>query len=787
MITAVTPCSSSYSETLSSLKFAKRAKHVKNFAVINQDLNEQALLSAYEREIKKLRRELASQQGTTELQTLREQQQRLVSERSVIQSELEQRAEEVSMPKRNIKPARSRLPANSPLTTVPSVFPEPTPFLRQAARAQAEKDRLERKLRAMERQLLTGGAKIEESVEFHAAVEEVASQLKEQYDEQFKELERERRALREEQERFIRERERFQREKTMLGGGGGGAGDEDEGEGDDVEREPTAVSAAVWNQLNATTVSMTADDPGGESAATRRPQPPATGSSQRGGWRKQGLSPSRAAAAGQNTGTWYSRESTSSTVSSSGSARNAMRREISSTSASSAGPHPLRSHTHMPATHAEGDEQGDYRERLGSGSSSGSSSSAASLMLASTLKAGSWRPGGSGVDRGDGGAMDLNEPAPALATQILQRYNTGIDLAGRGSGDSNFASSGPDHAVSKFGHLNLEEEEEEEEEESGESDAEADAPVEDIQTLNAYIQVLRDPNSGIPTHNRRVEHRFLRNVFTGADAASWFLENMEDVTSPYLAQEIGQKFMELGIFLSVLGGTSFEPLDASIYQFTEYDSRRAAVRATPAQAQAQTTNMKHTSPQRGQPRSQPQPQQQQQPQQQPQQPQQQQQSQQQQQQTSSSRQLAPPSASGGLITRLRSARKPSARTRAQTTAPIGSNEVAPEPNLSSLLEPEESGATLLHSAAGQGDRAALKNFLHTFPVDVPDRLGRTPLMYASIANKAKTVEALLKAGASARVMDHNGRGALLWAAYYGHNEVCFGKGLLPTTPVEKAF
>lgn len=95
MITAVTPCSSSYSETLSSLKFAKRAKHVKNFAVINQDFNEQALLSAYEREIKKLRRELASQQGTTELQTLREQQQRLVSERSVIQSELVQRAEEV--------------------------------------------------------------------------------------------------------------------------------------------------------------------------------------------------------------------------------------------------------------------------------------------------------------------------------------------------------------------------------------------------------------------------------------------------------------------------------------------------------------------------------------------------------------------------------------------------------------------------------------------------------------------------------------------------------------------
>ena len=65
----------------------------------------------------------------------------------------------------------------------------------------------------------------------------------------------------------------------------------------------------------------------------------------------------------------------------------------------------------------------------------------------------------------------------------------------------------------------------------------------------------------------------------------------------------------------------------------------------------------------------------------------------------------------------------------------------------------------------------MKTFLQTFPVDCPDHLGRTPLMYASIGNRVKAVEMLLRQGASAPVKDGNGRTALLWAAYYGHFEV----------------
>lgn len=46
MIAAVTAASDSYPETLSSFKFANRAKRVKNFAVVNQDLSHQASCQA---------------------------------------------------------------------------------------------------------------------------------------------------------------------------------------------------------------------------------------------------------------------------------------------------------------------------------------------------------------------------------------------------------------------------------------------------------------------------------------------------------------------------------------------------------------------------------------------------------------------------------------------------------------------------------------------------------------------------------------------------------------------
>ena len=46
------------SESISTLKFANRAKNIKNVAVINEDIDQRSLLRKYERELKKLRNEL---------------------------------------------------------------------------------------------------------------------------------------------------------------------------------------------------------------------------------------------------------------------------------------------------------------------------------------------------------------------------------------------------------------------------------------------------------------------------------------------------------------------------------------------------------------------------------------------------------------------------------------------------------------------------------------------------------------------------------------------------------
>jgi len=58
MMAMISPAADAYNETHSTLKFAERAKRIKNVAQINEDLDQVALLRKYEMELKKLRSEL---------------------------------------------------------------------------------------------------------------------------------------------------------------------------------------------------------------------------------------------------------------------------------------------------------------------------------------------------------------------------------------------------------------------------------------------------------------------------------------------------------------------------------------------------------------------------------------------------------------------------------------------------------------------------------------------------------------------------------------------------------
>ena len=58
MISSISPCSESYQETLSTIRYASRAKKIKNRPRVNEDERDQ-LLREYENEIMQLRMQLA--------------------------------------------------------------------------------------------------------------------------------------------------------------------------------------------------------------------------------------------------------------------------------------------------------------------------------------------------------------------------------------------------------------------------------------------------------------------------------------------------------------------------------------------------------------------------------------------------------------------------------------------------------------------------------------------------------------------------------------------------------
>ena len=60
MMAMVSPALEAFTESLSTLKFANRAKHIKNSAKINEDLDQKSLLRKYERELRRLRWDGAS-------------------------------------------------------------------------------------------------------------------------------------------------------------------------------------------------------------------------------------------------------------------------------------------------------------------------------------------------------------------------------------------------------------------------------------------------------------------------------------------------------------------------------------------------------------------------------------------------------------------------------------------------------------------------------------------------------------------------------------------------------
>ena len=139
MMAMISPAYDSFNESLSTLKFATRAKKVKNEARINEDLDHRALLRKYELELKKLREELEERNrhvvDSEAVMRLEQQRRRAEEDKAVVVKELEVRSREMIVEKE-------------------------------------EKKRLEEKIKVLNSQLLVGGKKIEDTPQFKTALEE---------------------------------------------------------------------------------------------------------------------------------------------------------------------------------------------------------------------------------------------------------------------------------------------------------------------------------------------------------------------------------------------------------------------------------------------------------------------------------------------------------------------------------------------------------------------------------------------------------------------------------------
>lgn len=156
MMAMISPSYDAYAESVSTLKFATRAKKIKNEARINEDVDQKALLRKYEIELKKLRKQLAEKRdeifSKEEMLRLKQDKQRAEKDKEAAIYALESKYKE---------------------------------YLKEK----------EEQIRQLTSQLLVGGKRIEETPQFRSALETKQKLIREEYEERLQEIEKERQMI----------------------------------------------------------------------------------------------------------------------------------------------------------------------------------------------------------------------------------------------------------------------------------------------------------------------------------------------------------------------------------------------------------------------------------------------------------------------------------------------------------------------------------------------------------------------------------------------------------------
>eukprot|EP00505_MAST-04D_sp_SCG-Rhode-Island_P000548 Stramenopile-MAST_4_protein_548 len=184
MMAMVSPAMEAMSESISTLKFANRAKNIKNVAVINEDIDQRSLLRKYERELKKLREELNSRSRN------------VVDKRRLLElDEQRRRAEQDKM------------------AAIRALEKRSMEFMRE----KEQKKMLEARINELEDQMLQPGQEgFADTPAFRVALKEQRDQLRGQYEKRLAELELERETIEEEKAQVDRYKQLLLKQRDIM-------------------------------------------------------------------------------------------------------------------------------------------------------------------------------------------------------------------------------------------------------------------------------------------------------------------------------------------------------------------------------------------------------------------------------------------------------------------------------------------------------------------------------------------------------------------------------------------
>ncbi len=188
MMAMMSPASEAFLESLSTLKFANRAKNIKNEARVNEDLDEKALLRRYEQELKKLRHELQTRSRN------------VVDKRKLIEVEEQRRRAE-----------QDKLAALNDLEQLS----------RDLLQEKSAKKKLEERIKEMSSQLLVGGTpggavQVTDTPAFKLALAQEQTRIRQAYQLKVTELEKEREWMEEEKVQTFRYKQLLLKQRDIM-------------------------------------------------------------------------------------------------------------------------------------------------------------------------------------------------------------------------------------------------------------------------------------------------------------------------------------------------------------------------------------------------------------------------------------------------------------------------------------------------------------------------------------------------------------------------------------------